>query len=120
MSTHSKPVEKMNMAELWLWLQEHPVYVLDGIWEALPCALYVQYVSINPKTLLIDKDDTKNTKVRCWLEFGQIEYQTDPQTGETITRTNHDIDLDCGGDTFEEAFRTLCLRVLKKDGDYAR
>lgn len=121
-----KTVQDMNMAELWEWLQGHPDYVLDEFWEALPLALSVDFVMVNPHTLSIDQDKNLNTKVQCWLEFGKMTYRDYLLFGENEIPPEsdpspiHDVDLDCGGDTFEEAFRSLCLLVLDKDGDYER
>ena len=54
-------------------------------------------VKINPDIGMVDDDESKNTKVEVWLEAGPY--------GEHCNI--HDWDLDCGGDTFEEAIIKL-------------
>ena len=50
-------------------------------------------------------DETKNTKVEIWLEHGHY----DVDWGACV----HNIDLDCGGDTFEEAIIKLAELVKR-------
>jgi hypothetical protein len=127
-----KRVEEMDVCELWAWLQEHPAYVLPSggcpnFWQALPMALDVDFVHVDPITRTVEDDPARNTHVKCWLEMGSLFFEeicgTD-EDGEMRLATEpscyHDIELDSGGDTFEEAFRTLCLKVLEQDGDYER
>lgn len=121
-SASEKRIKKMNTAERWDWLQHHPEFILPlhdvpDFWQALPMALDVDFVLVNPKTNRVSKDERKNTRSDCWLEFGPIEFY---EAGDTEPRATHDIELDCGGRTFEKAFRKLCLRVLKHYGDYER
>lgn len=63
-------------------------------------ALYVDVAKVNPETGSIDNDSTKNTQIEIWLESG-------PECGV------HDIMLDCGGRTFEEAIINLAKLVMK-------
>lgn len=119
-STSKKRIRKMNTAERWEWLRHHPAFILPindviGFWQSLPMALDVDFVLVDPKTNRISKDERKNTVSRCWLEFGPIEFY---EAGDPDPRPTHDINLDCGGRTFEKAFRKLCLLVLKWYGDY--
>jgi len=69
--------------------------------------LDIEVVKINPKTDSIDDDKTLNTKVQIWLEAG-------PYIGKHHA---HDIDLDCGADTFEEAIIELASLVKQYYGD---
>lgn len=62
-------------------------------------------VKVNPKTNEISDDVELNSKTRIWLECG-------------ITPNEHDIRLDCGGDTFEEAIIQLADLVIKHFGFY--
>lgn len=68
--------------------------------------LYIAVVKVNPDTNEIDDDKTKNTKVQVWLEHGLYE--------EKYNCCTHDINLDCGGDTFEEAIIELA-RLVKEN-----
>lgn len=118
-----KPVADMDMAELWDWLRLHedfvvPYHNVRDFWHSLDQCLVVDYQKVNPDTDCIDDDPAKNTKVDCWLEFGPLEPSEDENRIEPFLA--HDINLDCGGDTFEEAFRNLCNLVLEHYGDYER
>lgn len=94
----------MDFYESWWFLKNHKIFndsfEYDGFWTYVP--------KVNPETLSIDDDKMKNTKVRVWLEaFPIVEGQ-----GRI-----HDYDLDCGGDTFEEAIIELARLVMGKYGD---
>lgn len=71
--------------------------------------LDIEIVMVNPKTHSIDDNEALNTKPEYWLECGP--YKKDAQT--------HDIDLDCGGETMEEAIIELAKLVKKKYGKNA-
>ena len=71
--------------------------------------LWFEIVKVNPETNAIDDDPHKNTKVQIWLEHGPYDAEWGACT--------HDIDLDCGGDTFEEAIINLAKLVEEKYGD---
>ena len=130
-----KRIHQMDIAELWQWLENHPRYMeaegdIPDFWTALPSCLSIQYVKVSPKSLRICKQGWRNTIPRCWLEFGPLtrnelvgEYdeclgEDDMRLGDPVP--THDIRLDVGGDTFEDAFRRLCMKVLELDGDYER
>jgi len=83
----------------------------------------------------IDDDRSKNKYVECWLEFGPVYYgfaaSGARSTSEkyyqefykdwdktTIKLSSHDIDLDTGGSTFDEALVNLAKNVRKHYGDY--
>ena len=72
--------------------------------------LDIDVVKTNPDTLEIDNNEELNTKVQVWLEFGGI--VKDEHLGLI---PQHDIDLDCGADTFEEAIIELA-RLCKEKG----
>ena len=85
----------------WFFLRSNPIYELgekrDSYhWDFLR-NLYIEVVKVNPETNSIDDDKTKNTKTMVWLEYGPDGC--------------HDIRLDCGGDTFEEAIIKLANLV---------
>lgn len=71
--------------------------------------LWIEVVKVNPDTNEIDNDCTKNTKVQIWLEHGSYDTEWGGCT--------HDIDLDCGADTFEEAIIKLAQLVKEKYND---
>lgn len=78
-------------------LQENYSWALRG--------LDIEIVKVNPETGIIDDDECKNTKVEYWLETGQFD--------ETEQAYTHDIRLDCGADSFEEALCELLVLVKK-------
>ena len=76
------------------------------------CVVYnnmdIEVVKVSPKSNKICDDESKNTKTQVWLEWGPI------SCGEGILSGRHDTDLDCGGDTFEEAIIKLSNLIKKK------
>ena len=90
----------MDFYESWKFLREHKIF--NGSFEY---GLWTEVVKVNPETNAIDEDFTKNTKVQIWLEHGPF----DAEWG----LTTHDLDLDCGGNTFEEAIIELAKLVTK-------
>ena len=85
-----------NFHEAWEFLLEHKMFQ-----RHFRDLLYIMVVKVNPLTNEVDDDQTKNTKTQVWLEVGpwSEQYHT------------HDWDLDCGGDTFEEAICELAELV---------
>ena len=90
----------MTFYEAWQFLESHKMF--NGCFND---DLWVKVVKINPETNAIDDDKSKNTKTQVWLECGKYD--------EDYHSCNHDIDLDCGGDTFEEAIVNLARLVEK-------
>ncbi|MFA5397354.1 MAG: hypothetical protein WC346_15190 [Methanogenium sp.] len=81
------------------------------MWSGFNKCFEWSYQKINPMTGCIDKDSHKNTKTQVWIECGaymKICSKYYP---------SHDVKLDCGGDTFEEALITLANLVLKHYGN---
>lgn len=94
----------MDFYESWWFLLKHKMFNDRFVEE-----LYIMVVKVNPDTNEIDDDNTKNTKVQIWLEHGAYI--------EEYNACSHDIDLDCGGDTFEEAIIELAKLVKKNYTD---
>jgi len=69
--------------------------------------LDIDVVKVNPETLSIDDDTNKNTKVQIWLECGKFHKEF----------RHHDIELDCGADTFELAIIELANLVMEWYGE---
>lgn len=112
----------MDFFDAFTFLKNHPAF--DG--DLLCGGLDIAVAKVNPKTKRIEdtidpktgsliEDREGNTETRIWLETGLKcgSIRGQPMWG-------HDIDLDCGGATFEEAIVTLALKVREKYGDYAR
>jgi len=103
-------LDLFNFHTAWSYLDNHMIFsdrhttYPDSMFQQ---CLDIEIVKVNPKTDSIDDDKTLNTKVQIWLEAG-------PYLGRYFA---HDIDLDCGGDTFEETIIELASLVKQKYGD---
>lgn len=92
----------MDFYTAWKYLEEHPIFCgrfLEG--------LDVLVVKVDPNTNAVEDDYTRNTKTQIWLETGPC------FPGAPLTEWSHDINLDCGGDTFEKAIIRLAGLVHK-------
>jgi hypothetical protein len=106
----------MNPYEAWYYLVNHPAFEHPEYgpeFSTFPRDLDIDFVKVNPSTNIIDDDDSLNTKTEVWLEFGPPWF--DEESGKWYS--SHDIELDCGGDTFEEAIIELARLVKKHYGD---
>ncbi len=128
----------MNFYEAFHFLRDHPIFLARGRCVSEHCkldedikevfglkdidtidtrfsrfheALEIEVVKVNPQTNSIEDDDSKNTATRVWLEAGPVE-EDDSDYGQL----SHDIRLDCGGKTFEEAIVKLAGLVRKYYG----
>ena len=95
-------IKKDDFYNSWLYLNNLECIFYKGIDHFYEC-LDIEVVKVNPETNEIDDDNSKNTKTQVWLEFGGITYD---ETFKCLMGI-HDIDLDCGADTFEEAIIEL-------------
>jgi hypothetical protein len=87
--------------------------------------LDIHYAKVDGRGRVND-DPAKNVNTACWLECGEViwshPYADKPEwrQGERDYKMHcHDIDLDCGGKTFDEAIVKLARKVLRKFGDYS-
>jgi len=105
----------------WWWLIMHPAFNHVGGRPGFPDALNVEVSKVNPKTNSVDDDKTLNTKVEIWLEVGPWVDPSEagyPEDWTAPEMASHDFNLDCGGDTFEEAIIKMAELVKKHYGDY--
>lgn len=87
---------------------KYPEVIGEKVYEShFKECLDVYVAKVNPEIMSIDDDESKNTKVQIWLEAGVW----NPDYG------NHDIELDCEGDTFEEAIINLANLVMEWYGE---
>ena len=102
--------------EAWWFLYNHPSFVDNENyqWGFQDC-LDIDVQKVDPKTCKIEDDKSRNTKTEIWFECGQFVSSTNIM-GKI---REHDIRLDCGGDTFEEAIIELANLVKKYYGDYS-
>lgn len=98
-------------------------------WHALTIPAVTENLDIHyaqvDKRGRINDDASQNQFTACWLEFGQVNYEHhyDNKPGWRGTQRAykmhyHDIDLDCGAATFDEALIKLARLVMKKYGDF--
>jgi hypothetical protein len=89
----------MDFYSAWQFLSEHRIFNTRFEHD-----LWFDVVKVDPETGAINLlDRSKNTKVEVWLEHGPYDASWGGCT--------HDIDLDCGGDTFEDAIIALAKLV---------
>lgn len=100
----------MNIADKYYWITNHPKYVpfgQDAVIEITPHM-------VCPETNRIEDLALLNTKLRFWVEL-MIPYE---DTENNYHGLAHEWELDCGGDTWEEAVEALYQLVLEKYGNY--
>jgi len=97
----------MEFYDAWGYLYNHPKYKDEyNNSKFLECT-DISVVKVNPQNNTIEDDEKLNTKTRIWLETGEY----NKESGFCY----HEIDLDCGGDTYEEAI--IKLSGLMKEGN---
>ncbi len=124
MSKFEKIPTVLSERKEWLdFLYQHPV-VQD--YEKPYFHLDIVPAYVNPETRMIDDDASKNTHFEVWIEGGPPYdmSKSDDGMGGCIWPTpeegwneqnrymkSHDTDLDCGGDTLEEALLNFVARL---------
>lgn len=92
--------------ESWKYLKNNSIVKTKKGINVFEKCLFVDVQKVNPLTGEIDDNEKLNKKTEVWLEFGGW----DDEDNIPI----HDIDLDCGADTFEEAIIKLANLVYEK------
>ena len=95
------------------FLSTHPMIYHDNDSYFNRC-LDIEVVKVDPSNNELNLEySSKNTKTMVWLEFGPVVEDT---YNDFLVQVipSHDIDLDCGGDTFEEAIIELANLVYDK------
>ena len=85
------------------FLKYHPMFR-----NCFLTCLEVEVVKVDPRYEAVDNDVTNNTAVRIWLECGPLFIFEGKLTVE------YDNDLQCVGETFEEAIIKLAKLVEDK------
>ena len=98
--------------EAFWFLNNHTVHghLNTGFIDVLDVAV----MKVDPQTRRVEDDRARNTEIEIWLESGP--GYTDPSDNMGSVPW-HDIDLDCGGPTFEAALIRLAELVAAKYGD---
>lgn len=97
----------MNTTEKYYWCIDHEKIgepLAQGSVELTPHM-------VNPITRVIEDDKSLNTHLRWWVEYSKYGEAAD----ELPT---HYWNLDCGGDTAEEAIDKLYELILEQYGEY--
>lgn len=95
--------DTFDFHDAWVFLNEH--FIFNGFFQD---CLDIDICKVDPNTGEIDfETDENNTKTEVWLECGP--WAPDCKT--------HNDDLDCGGDTFEEAIINLAYLVREQYGE---
>ncbi len=97
--------------DAWWWVANHPKLEYDNCMEP---HIDLSPHLVDPVTRCVEDDHSRNTHVEWWIECGA--YVDDEHHG---LMASHDCNLDCGGDTVEEAFINLKKLVLEHYGDYS-
>jgi hypothetical protein len=85
--------------------------------RALDCNLDIWYAKVDEAGKVNDAC-SKNVNIECWLEFGPIKQIV--RDGILRVENSHDLRLDCGARTFDEALVRLARKVRRHYGDYRR
>lgn len=97
-------LEPNEFYDAWWFLYNHKLFQDEFNCSRFTECLDVQVEKVNPNTNEVDDDKSKNTKTEIWLEIGKYDKEI----------RWHDIELDCGGATYEEAIIKLSNLVKKK------
>ncbi|AGH32218.1 hypothetical protein VPHG_00154 [Vibrio phage 11895-B1] len=109
---------EMNTADKYYWITDHPA--LNNEWGSVVTIEMTPHM-VNPETNMIDTTLELNTKLQWWIEVMVANKNFNPDVvfpHEDSFEHSHDWNLDCGGDTAEEAIDTLYFLVLHNYGDY--
>lgn len=99
-----------NFYDAFQYLTEHYIFKDNNNISRFNECVYIDVVKVNPETMEISDNDDENTKIQVWLECGPYL----PEDDEYCEGAEHDIDLDCGADTYEEAIVILAKLVWAK------
>ena len=88
--------QPLTFYEAWHYLENHPIF--NGQFQD---CYDLEIVKVNPINEVSEDNQSLNTQTQFWLECG-------PWDSKCKT---HNIDLDCGGDTFEETIITQIGRA---------
>lgn len=93
--------------DAWWYLNETPIFMLSGN-SFFTQSLSIEVKKVNPLTKKITRFDLLNIKTEVWLEAGE---PIEEENG--YVATYHNVNYDCGGDTFEEAIINMANLIYK-------
>ena len=91
-----------NFYASWWFLFNHKMFQNEYSESKFNHCLSIEVVKVNPITNAIDDISFLNTKTQVWLEIGEY---------NPLYR-NHEVEFDCGADTYELAIIELAKLVL--------
>lgn len=103
----------LDAHDCYWWIYSHPKLIFDGF--ANPWIDITPH-KVCPQTRSIQENSEANTHIEFWVECGSHTWWDYASNKELVS--THDWELDCGGDTWEEAVLNLGNLVLNKYGDY--
>lgn len=98
----------MDHVDKYYWIINHPKI---GVGLGFQGSVELTPQRVNPENSTIEVNEALNTKYEWWAEFSKLDKISD----EIET---HYWELDCGGDTAEEAINNLYNLVKDKYGEY--
>ena len=99
-------MQKMDFYQAFHFLKNHRIFG-DRFLESLD----ITVVKVDPKTKRVADKRERNTLTRVWLEAGPLIKRKPGKVWEGPDFYT-DPDLNCGGDTFEDAIICLAEKVL--------
>jgi len=112
------PATTLERRALIRWLKAHPVWnhPEHGL-NNFSALAWIDLAYVNPEDDIISDNGALNVKPQVWIEAGPyIDCAEWVKAGGY--QPSHDIRLDCGGDTLEEALCELAVRVRYHYGNY--
>ena len=102
-------IKNAHFVDKYYWIIDHPLNRVSDICF-FQNEIDIQPQLVNPMTNEIDMDDSRNTKVEFWVEFSYFDVECGANA--------HDMEFDCGRDSYEEAVEALFQLVYNNFGDY--
>ena len=96
----------MDNVSKFYWVVNHP-----NLCKFRQAQIEMTPHMVNPLNDTIEEDVSLNSKQQWWIEVSHYEDTQDEMS-------THDWELDCGGDSAEEAVAVLYKLVLEHYGDY--
>lgn len=109
----------MNNVDKYYWIIDHPK-LSNKKYGTQPTIELTPHM-VNPFNDTIEEDQSLNTKQQWWVEVNVANSYFDPKAvfpDDKSFERSHDWELDCGGNTAEEAVDKLYELVVNKYGDY--
>ena len=108
----------MNHVDKYYWVIDHPK--LTNKYGTQPVIELTPHM-VNPDNNTIMDDVTLNTKSQWWIEVNVANIDFNPKSvpfSENSHEYMHDWNLDCGGNSAEDAVDMLYQLVLEHYGGY--